>query len=227
MIIDSKETICGVPILKVRNMVRKVRDFTFNRIAFKDYLDISAEKAVEIEAELLSRGWIKKDPMERDNGKYPWKTTIHGNAFANASAGRPITRKTAEKKISELLGRVGKINESSDFVFKIVRVVIFGSYLSGKDRLGDIDVGIKMRPKVSNEESFRKSMDECIERAREQGRRFGTHFAMLSWPENMVWKELKKRSTALSMHGIDRFVLSQTHKEIYRLEEHALTKGDS
>lgn len=54
-----------------------------------------------------------------------------------------ITRKKADELILKLLERAKEINTSTDkykYPYKVKRIIVFGSYLSEKEHLGDIDI---------------------------------------------------------------------------------------
>jgi hypothetical protein len=84
-----------------------------------------------------------------------FELTSRGEAFANASAAKPVFLKTAETLLQQFLER---------------KRVLFGSMLSEAERLGDVDIAIELLPKVAEEAEFRKWCDRCRYAAREHGR---------------------------------------------------------
>src|SRR6266550_1979535 len=66
-----------------------------------------------------------------DHAVGPWyELTDEGMRFAQATAAGPLSRATAERKLREFMARVEQVNESDEFAFRVVRVVLFGSYLT-------------------------------------------------------------------------------------------------
>jgi predicted nucleotidyltransferase len=59
-----------------------------------------------------------------------------------ASAAKPISRASAEKKLAEFLDRVRKVKEDDYFLYKVEKVIVFGSYLGSADLLSDIDLAV-------------------------------------------------------------------------------------
>lgn len=109
-----------------------------------NFFDLDREKADALIIELERESYIKKAGRFRD--EQLWGNTIKGNALALASAAKPILRSTAERKINEFLERVKEVNRNDYYLYKIKKVVVFGSYLSDAEKLGDIDLAIEIVP---------------------------------------------------------------------------------
>jgi hypothetical protein len=58
-----------------------------------------------------------------------------GEAFANASAAKPVSRKTAETLLQQFLERLGTVNSSPDYVYRVENAVLFGNMVSEAERL--------------------------------------------------------------------------------------------
>jgi len=54
-----------------------------------------------------------------------------------------VTRKTADRALHEFLDRVRTLNANKDALYQVPEVVIFGSYLTDAERLGDVDLAIE------------------------------------------------------------------------------------
>jgi predicted nucleotidyltransferase len=48
------------------------------------------------------------------------------------------------------MARVKMVNESSRFLVKVTEVVVFGSYLSDKETLGDVDIACSYENKLAH-----------------------------------------------------------------------------
>ena len=70
--------------------------------------------------------------------------------MALSSAAKPITRSTAERKLKEFLERVIEVKKSKYYLYKVSKVVVFGSYLSEKEKINDIDISISLVAKEKN-----------------------------------------------------------------------------
>lgn len=89
---------------------------------------ISSEKDRRLATELEAQGYTEQAP-ERNQKQY-WCNTIKANAPANASAARPVKRATADKALAQFMERVKQVNHDPCFLYRVVKVVLFGSYLT-------------------------------------------------------------------------------------------------
>jgi hypothetical protein len=101
----------------------------------------------------------------------------NGEAFANASAAKPVFRKTAETLPRQFLERLDIVNSNPDCAYRLESAVLFGSMLSEAERLGDVDIASNCsrrsprrrnfgsgvtgadKPRESRGNSFRSSFD--------------------------------------------------------------------
>jgi len=194
MRIQSNDLIVGQPALAIRKVLRNRTHISVDTI--RDALDVNLETARQILKDLATEGYIEAS----EGFQEMWHTTMQGNAVANAKAGKPITRRTAERLVEEFLGRVNEINACDDYVFRVTQVVIFGSYLSDIPTLGDVDLSIELSHRYDDPQEHKRHRKARIEHALEQGRNFPTFVHELSWPEQEVWHILKGRSRGLSLH---------------------------
>lgn len=52
-----------------------------------------------------------------------------------------IKRRSADQKLTELLERVGAVRDNPQYLYQVSMLVVFGSYLTDKELLGDIFSG--------------------------------------------------------------------------------------
>jgi hypothetical protein len=116
-----------------------------------------------------------------------FELTSRGEAFANASAAKPVFERQRKHFCSS------SWRESA---------VLFGSMLSEAERLGDVDIAIELLPKVAEEAEFGKWCDRCRHAAREQGKSFRSSFDWIVWPREEIFETLRARSRTLCLHGI-------------------------
>jgi hypothetical protein len=89
------------------------------------------------------------------------------------------------------MDRVNAVNASKVYAFKVKSAVLFGSVLSSADGLGDVDVAIDLRRRISDSAKFREHCDRRRHLAEEQGRAFSTAIDWATWPEKEVVLQLK------------------------------------
>lgn len=200
MRIQKNDLIAEQPIFAIRKLL-KYEDGTITTIA--ETLGINREKAKEVFQTLCTEGYIKqKAPSNNSDKNNPsWENTIKGYALVNATARKPITRKTAERLLQEFLQRVEKINSSDDYAYYIKQVIIFGSYLSDNPTLGDIDLSLVLKFRDDNLDKRSKHLEERTKLAEKQGRHFKDFLDGLIWPYEEVMRFLKNRSPSISLHN--------------------------
>ena len=126
--------------------------------------------------------------------------------FRSATAAKPISRGTAERVLREFVDRMNAVNAAKEYAFKVKSAVLFGSILSCADRLGDVDVAIDLRPRISDSARFRQQCDRRRILAEERGRAFPTVIEWATWPQKEVLLRLKARSRSLSLHEFDHLM---------------------
>jgi hypothetical protein len=105
-----------------------------------------------------------------------------------------ITRKQADVLVAEVCERARAIN-AGDYAHRIVRLEVFGSYLTDKDPLGDLDLMVTLAPAYDDLAQQRNAED----RAR-AGRTFRNLIEDVYWPKEEVHRALKNRKRAISIH---------------------------
>ena len=120
---------------------------------------------------------------------------------------------SAEKILTEFLKRVEEIREDDWYLYKVSKAYVFGSYLSDRNRINDVDVAIELVPKEKDRDTLEELNRYKAEFEMRGGRR-------LSFVEKMFWakievvKFLKSRSR-ISVHEIEDLSLDPRAKLIY------------
>jgi len=208
MRLAANGTLLGYPTPLVRKLFQRGRS-SWELWLVKEVLEVSGEEALRFLEAARSEGYVTQD--ERSG----LHNTAKGNAVAMATFAKPISRKTADKVLADFMQRVRTVNEDDHYLYKVIRVVVFGSYLSDKDKLGDIDLAVKMAPKIADRDAL---MDLSVQRFRESGRRAYSILDDISWAEREVQLFLKSRSRSLSLHfwdSDDKLVYAGPHKVLY------------
>ena len=117
MRITTDQSIAGYPALQVREFVRKYRFTNFSARAAEAALMLSTEAAANFLSKLADLGYIGKS--REQNGNQLFQLTSSGQALANASAAKPIHRKTAARVLAQFLERVHKVNASPEYLFRV------------------------------------------------------------------------------------------------------------
>src|SRR6266545_958628 len=107
MNVEPKTTIAGVPILRVRDSLRRLGPgrYMTDRAEFLAYrLKVSREQAEQVGEALAAQGLIERD----DHGD--WRLTPEGGRLCNATGLRRIPRAKAEVLVAALLDRARAVN---------------------------------------------------------------------------------------------------------------------
>lgn len=213
MRVTRSETIAGHPALRVRALFREAcgqiegvtPDLVRRVLLLPD--DDAAQRVINL---FQVEGYIEPHrPGDRIVG---CRVTMKGTALAAARAHRPIRRETAERHLGALLERV-KALADRDFLYLAAEVLVFGSYLGDASCLGDLDIAIRLVPKIEDQERF---WQLCQERSRNANRSFGTFLESLYWPEMEVRQFLNARTHGLAVRWeIDDFVWGERFTVAY------------
>lgn len=215
MYINPKDTFACQPILKIRDFLKCNQLCNWDEGAVQNAFKVDLKTAKRIISLLKRRGYV--EPVQLSGRKY-WKNTTQGNALALSSAAKPISRTTAERKLKEFLERVIEVRNSKYYLYKVTKVVIFGSYLTGKEKINDVDISISLAPKEKNVQRMRKLAERRTNEAFSQGKVFRNLIEQLFWPQLEVINFLKGRSRSIGLHQDEEVIKQSNHKVIYRDE---------
>ena len=218
MRIDPSKMIAGQPALEIRRLLRRTRLAWLNIDTVCRELGVSTHEAQRVITGMENAGLIEKEKSVGLDGKdyLFWENTIRGNALAMATTARPVKRKTAEKALTQFLGRVSAINENDEVAYRVTRVVVFGSYLTQASEINDVDLLVDLKPRNTN-----RKEQEILERATRarainNGRQFADIVDELYWPLYEVRLLLKNRSRTLSLHYEDHALVKQLdHRVVF------------
>jgi predicted nucleotidyltransferase len=211
MHIDAKSKIAQVPAIQVRDFLRSTHGVYWPWESVADSLALSAARAKSLVSELLRLGYIERSDVR--DGQY-YHITLTGSTFALASAARPLTRQTAERKLDEFLDRVRAVNAGTTFAFRVRRALVFGSYLTDQERIDDIDIAIELAPREKDPEKRMAANEARIRAAHKAGRHFSNAINECMWPTEEVYLFLKSRSSAILLYYLDDEILQQTKTRV-------------
>lgn len=114
-----------------------------------------------------------------------------------------ISRNTADRIISEVVERAKEINASPypKFMHFIKKIAVFGSYLTDKEKLGDVDIAVLLERREGYvRDDYRENALECI---RIHNKNVYDFYEQLYFPEKIARQTLRNRSKSLSIHDYD------------------------
>jgi predicted nucleotidyltransferase len=200
MRISKDEIVAGYPALTVRAFLRRYRSFSVSVAAAAHEFDTDEQKAREFLRGLESLGLVELAEGPLSDSEAVYEITVKGNAFANASAAKPIRRSTADIALRQFMERVDRLNSSGEYVYRVVSAVLFGSMLSAAERLGDVDIAIELEPKITDDAEFRSWCEARRKLAVRRGTFFSSTVDLLLWPKTEIFRALRARARALSLH---------------------------
>jgi predicted nucleotidyltransferase len=223
MRINPKDTLFDYPILKIREIIR----MAMKEELYSSQEDIKKQVSKFIGASeadgknllniLLDEKYLTINTQKVTDSVY-WVITVteKGRRLGVTWANPPITRAKADNLLQELLERVKEVNNHKEYLYKVESVKVFGSYLSDKEILGDLDVAIKVMPKAKGD-SFIEWNHARAALALNKGRRFNNYVQQLDWARREVLIHLSTRKKGLSIHfeGDDDVLDKVQFKEVY------------
>jgi DNA-binding Lrp family transcriptional regulator len=218
MRIRPDDLVVGFPAKQIRKLLRQDAQFLSVEDVTKA-LGLTGESALRLLKTLEKKGFIEKNTFGPDPDRN-WRHTIKGGALSKALFSAPVSRRNAEKALSEFMDRVKDVNEDGRFLFRVRKVVLFGSFLTGSATIGDLDVAIDLVPK---EADARKHSEQILARADEaalNGRTFRNFIERLDFAAQEVRSFLKSRSRIIQLTDCKDGVLKiAEHRVIYESPE--------
>ncbi|WP_158945593.1 hypothetical protein [Granulicella sp. S190] len=200
MRVTTEQNIAGQSALKVRNFLRKHYFKGISVRKAETALELSQENAAAFLNELVLLGYINQ---QWENAHQWFELTLQGEALAHTTAAKPIHRKTAEKALAHFMERVHRVNSTSEYLYRISDVILFGSILSNIERLGDVDIALQLEAKVNDEKVFQDWATARGRVAQAAGRSFRGAIDWICWPQMEIILQLKARSRSLSLHTLE------------------------
>lgn len=212
MRVSKSDTICGLAAPTARQLMRAYFDDRPVEVAC-DVLCVSQEAARDQMRAFEAAGYVHRGELARAAADDWWATTVRGNALANASFGKPISRATATRLLGEVIERARAYNADPARLLTVTEIVVFGSYLDpAADTLGDLDLAVST---VRRDTDGKLYVDKVLEYARTSGRSFSAFHDQLFWPARELRMFLKKRSPAISITGENVRELTERFEVVY------------
>ena len=207
MNINPKEIMFGQPILKIREVIKN----SMIENAFGDskadiikkvanILHISNAATKKIIDQLIKDEYLILNKKKYRNEYYYELVALpKGMSFGNANAIPAISRQKATQMLNDLIKRAEIINANKDLAYFVERIKVFGSYLSDKEKLGDLDVGVKISNRNSGDDFMALFLNR-IDVAIANGRHFKSYMDKIYYPYREIELMLKNKQRSLSLH---------------------------
>ena len=212
MKVDKNEKISGIRIIDIRNFLRRMRNWPFfTAIYVEKYFNISHKVAFELLAELKKAGYIN----EKDADKY--EVSIKGNALSMTRFVPRMSKEKADKVFAGFMKRVETVNNDSRFIFRVSKLILFGSYINpAAPDIGDIDIAYELKKKINDDNEFKDACNAIINEAIANGKCFSDIVCKMFYPQEIVLKYLRNKSPYISLHTTDDDVLKTAiQKQVY------------
>jgi hypothetical protein len=206
MRIESRQMIAGFPAVQIRRLMRETVGRSISLRWIREVLQCSEQTASRVLVDLQREGLVVsvEDHLE---------PSLKGSALAQATAGKPLVRSTAERLVSGVVERARLINADDDWAYRVEMLVVFGSFVAGAERPNDVDVACRLQPRWQGQ--AQGEAEELRRMARD--RRFRNTWECVAWPKLEILRFLKSRSRGLSVQELDDWVLKQEkHAIVYR-----------
>ena len=200
MRVSKNDSICGLAAPTARKLMRAY--YTERPVEVASGILSTCQDAARDQMRAFeAAGYIGRTELAGAAGDEWWVTTVKGNALANASFGKPVSRATATRLLAEVIDRAHSYNADPARLLTITEIAVFGSYLDpAADPLGDLDLAVST---VRRDTGLERYVDKVLEYARTSGRSFGTFHDRLFWPCRELRMILKNRSSAISITDED------------------------
>lgn len=198
MRIDPKGELFGYPSLRIRHLMRTLSRWPGGVQFVAEVMQISNAAAKRLVADLVGAGYLQTSTNgrgERDN----WQLTLSGSALAMASAAPPLRRATAERRLAEFLQRVRQVNDEPYWLYRVSKVVLFGSMLTENPTVNDVDLAVDLEPKVEDRNAMWELRTARVNEARQRGRQFSNYSDEMRWPKDEIFLFLRAHTRTLNL----------------------------
>jgi predicted nucleotidyltransferase len=215
--LNRTDRIAGLPAEAARELMRQFRT-PRPESGISVWIESGGRADAEIAQALAAAGWLKVNVEDLD-GETWWETTTKGNALAQASFGRPITRATAQRHLVAVVDRARAFNSDDTHLIEIAELLVFGSYLDPNAKtLGDLDVAVVFRSRIPERAAPDEHTEMLLAYASASGRRFDTFIDRLFWPRQEAMLILRNRSAVINITPEDVRSLTDRWEIVHRAD---------
>ena len=212
MQIRPDAVIAGFPAKQIRKLLRR-STLSLSVDEAAKVLGLAERRTLKLLNDLEKQGFIEKNAFAPDPTKN-WKNTVKGGALSKALFSAPVSRRAAEQKLSEFMDRVREVNETSRFLYRVRKAVLFGSFLTGSSTVGDLDIAIELVPKEQDGIKHSELILAHANEAAMNGRHFRNFVYGLDFASQEVRSYLKGRSRIIQLTDCGDGVLKITKSRV-------------
>ncbi len=205
--LNTVPPVAGESAMNIRGILRRSHG-AFREDWLSDRLRCDERRAHEFAKALEAAGYVRRDREREEKYRSPflwYSVTDAGQDLTRASAAKRIRRETAKTAFSEFMNRVHFVNASPKYFYSVRYVALFGSYLERRERLGDIDVAIDLKPRIAFDKAG-EWVETFRQHAWDSGRSFSTWDEEIDWPRREVVLMHKSRKRSMSIQSWFSFV---------------------
>ena len=191
------DAIAGFPAKQIRKLLRQSA-LSLSVVEATKILGLNERSILKLLNDLEKQGFIEKNAFAPEPDKN-WKNTIKGGALSKALFSAPVSRRAAELKLSEFMNRVREVNEAGRFLYRVRKVVLFGSFLTESSTVGDLDIAIELVPKEPDSRKHSELILAHANAADLNGKRFQNFVHRLDFAAQEVRSYLKGRSRIIQL----------------------------
>jgi len=202
MQIRSSEIICGLPALEARKLMCDLwrRQIGIRVMDLPWLTGCHESDAPLIMTDLVREGYL--EPPEPGFDRYTG--TDKARSLAAASAVGGYKRNTCQAALDGFLARADDLNRNPWMPFYVERIALFGSFLSDKEKPGDVDLMVLLSHRYQGEGELQRKVEKHRTDLAWARGKYLYDAIYYSWGWDEAWMLLKKRSPVLSL---------QPHKE--------------
>jgi predicted nucleotidyltransferase len=189
------ELIGGLDAVEARRILKRFGHEALSLEQAARHCEIDISTAPVLLGQLVAEGYLKVTQGTIES----WNITSKATLLFDKSTTRVLKRTKAQEKLQALLARVKELNENAYYLYTVARLGVFGSYLTDKDLLGDLDVCLILEPRETNQAQHMKLKEARINRAFAEGQRLSSLGDELLYPFIECFKFLKGRSPKLNL----------------------------
>ncbi|MDB5581506.1 MAG: hypothetical protein JWR80_6682 [Bradyrhizobium sp.] len=116
--------------------------------------------------------------------------------------GRPqVRRERADRLVSALAMEAERINNDPLPWYNVTRLSVFGSYLSSKPVLGDLDIAIRTTPRWRSDGGFTRAWQDFPSVCKPPAWIARDTLNLIHWPRLYILMRLKRLGKGISMHA--------------------------
>lgn len=216
MRVSKDDVICGLPAPVARELMRRYCSSRPVESAC-DVLGADPAAALSRLSAFEEAGYLKRDDRASSARSASWLTTFLGQALAQASFGRPISRAAARRRVDQVVERARSYNADPGRLLTVAGITVFGSFLDPAALcLGDLDLAVSVVRRDSSRDVY---VRKVLAYARASGRRFDAFHELLYWPDRELRMMLRNRSPAISITDEDISSLTDRFEIVYAVSE--------